>query len=87
MARRTADGLHRVVDRLFYTRIGSITVSAIFGFALAVLFQRTCKNQNCRIIKAPPMQEVLNTTYESGDGQTAQCYKYTTSVVPCGSRT
>lgn len=77
---RASDGFRRVVDRLFYTRLGSITVSAIFGFALAILFQRACKDKNCRVFQAPPMKEVLNTTYKLHDND---CYKYTTHVVPC----
>jgi hypothetical protein len=71
--------LERIVDRLFYTHIGSIAVSAIFGVALAIMFQRVCKDRKCIVIQAPPMKEIAEHYYKVGD----DCYKYTPSVVKC----
>lgn len=82
LRRPTGDTLHRVVHRMFYTKMGSTFISVIFGFALAIMFQRVCKDRECRIIHPPPMKEIEGTVYRTKPGGD-ECYTYTTSVVPC----
>lgn len=66
-------------DRILHTDGGQAFVSAILGFGLAVLFQRTCKGASCIVIKAPPMEEVIQNTYTL-DGD---CFQYTPVPTPC----
>jgi hypothetical protein len=74
------DAIHRVVDRMFYTNMGSFAISFIFGLALALLFQRVCKDRECIIYKPPPMKEIEGTVYQVKPGE---CYTYTPIVRPC----
>lgn len=74
-----ARGANHVVDRLFYTESGSMFISILFGFALAAMFQKACKDRKCIVIKAPPMKEISDMYYKNGD----DCFKYTPKVVPC----
>jgi len=70
----------QLTERLFHTPMGSTLVSALFGVALAFMFQKVCKGSKCTLYKSPPVSEIANTTYEiTGDG----CYTYTHKVVPC----
>lgn len=76
----SGEALHRVVDRMFYTKWGATAVSIVFGFALAIMFQRVCKDNNCIVIRAPPMKDIQSSVFQVKPGE---CYRYTTSVVPC----
>lgn len=73
-------GIERLVERLFYTPYGAIIVSGLFGMALAMMFQRVCKDDKCIVIQAPPLDEIRNHVYKLGDGE---CYKYTPKIVKC----
>lgn len=73
-------GIQRLVDRLFYTPIGAMVVSGLFGMALALMFQRVCKGGNCIRVQAPPMNEVRNYVYQMGEDE---CYVYKPRVVKC----
>lgn len=73
------DGIHRVIERLYYTDMGKIMVSALFGAAFAMLFQRVCKDRSCIVIKAPPMNEIVASIYKNDNA----CYQYKPRVVPC----
>jgi hypothetical protein len=68
-----------IVDRLFYTPIGSMMISAVFGVAIAFLFQKVCKGDSCITIEPPPMEELENTVYEFNN----QCYKYKPKSIKC----
>ena len=49
--------LKSIIDRLFYTNVGQIFISALFGLSLALLFKRVCKD-NCTIYIAPRKEDV-----------------------------
>jgi hypothetical protein len=70
-----------VIDRLFYTEIGQIIVSAIFGMALALVFNRVCKD-NCTLYFAPKYNEVNDNIFKIED----TCYKYKTVNVKCNDK-
>ena len=72
--------LELIKERLFYTEAGSTILSALFGVALAFMFQRVCKGAQCYLIKSPPSSETNNYLYKiEGEG----CFKYTPKVVSC----
>ena len=74
--------LAQLTERSFHTPIGSTLVSALFGVALAFMFQRACKGEKCILYKSPPANEIANTAYALNS---EECYKYSHKVVPCNS--
>jgi hypothetical protein len=77
---KSGAGVQRLVDRLFYTSIGSIVVSGIFGLALALMFQRVCKDKRCIVVQTPPLKEIHDFVYEVGKNE---CYQYLPRIVKC----
>ncbi len=71
--------MQRVTQRLFYTDIGRILVSALFGAALAIMFQRTCKGDKCVVIDAPAIKDIEPYVFQVGD----KCYRYESRIVHC----
>lgn len=66
-------------DRLLHTDAGQGIISVILGFGFAALFQRACKGRSCVIINAPPMDEVIKSTYTI-DGD---CFQYVPVPTKC----
>ncbi len=66
---------------LMKTEFGSFLISVIWGFALALLFKRTCKNRNCIVIKAPNVKDVESKIYKFDSG----CFTFNTNVSECKS--
>ena len=69
------------IDRLFYTEIGQIIISAIFGISLALVFNRVCKD-NCTLYFAPKYNEISNNIFKIED----TCYKYKTVNTVCNDK-
>lgn len=68
-----------LTDRMFYSQNGQIIVSAIFGAALALLFQRICKDRKCIVINAPPLESISDNVYQIDE----DCFKYTPETTKC----
>jgi|TARA_B100000929_G_scaffold52295_1_gene38228 hypothetical protein len=66
---------------LMKTEFGSFLISVIWGFALALLFRRTCKNRNCVVIKAPNAKEVEDKIYKFDSA----CFTFNTNVSECSA--
>lgn len=75
------DHMPKMVNRLFYTRLGQIFISILFGVSLALMFHRACKDRKCIVIVSPPSKDVNDKIYEVG----GKCYQYTPDVVPCNT--
>lgn len=71
--------LRDMVARLFYTKMGQIFISALFGLAIAFMFQRVCKDRKCIVIHAPPMKNIEKEIFLVNE----ECYQYTPFVVDC----
>ena len=71
--------LEHVSAQLFHTSFGQVLVSALFGLALAFMFQRVCKDRKCIIIEAPPLDEIRGSTYKLDN----KCFQYTPKPAPC----
>jgi hypothetical protein len=54
-------------------------ISILLGIGLATFFRAVCKDKNCIIMEAPPLDEIENQIYKH-DGK---CYQYTASSVRC----
>lgn len=73
--------LKGIVERLFYTYMGQLFISGLFGLSLALLFKRVCK-ENCSIYIAPKKEDVEGKIFKLED----VCYKYKTVAVKCNDK-
>ncbi len=67
-----------IVNKIFYTFFGQLVISAVFGFALAIMFRKVCKG-NCTTYFAPHVNEISGKVFKLED----TCYKYTPYLVDC----
>lgn len=58
-----------------------IAFSVLLGIALVSLFRSACKGDECRMEKAPPYDEVNQSTYQIG----SECYQFRAEILPCPS--
>ena len=72
--------LSHVTDRLYHTELGCTLMSALFGVALAFMFQRVCKGAKCIIYKSPPPKDIEGSIYEVNENE---CYMYIPRVTKC----
>lgn len=68
----------KIADRLLYTNLGQIIISALFGLSLSLIFKRICK-ENCVIYVAPNNSEIEGKIFKLED----TCYKYNLKQVIC----
>ena len=57
----------------------SMIASFILGLGLMALLKPECKGAECKIVKAPPLDEVTTSTYQLG----AKCYQFRTQPIDC----
>jgi len=69
------------LDKFVHSSTGKIIMSLLLGFGLATFFRAICKGKKCRIIEAPPMDEITDQTYRFDD----KCYKIDKNAVKCDS--
>lgn len=65
--------------KFVHSATGKYIMSAILGFGLASLFRTVCKDKNCILFYAPPLDEVEDKIYK----QDNKCYTFKTSSVRC----
>lgn len=70
---------NHMVNRLFYTKLGQIIISMLFGLSLSLMFHRVCKGDQCFRYVAPPEADVTNKTFRNG----SSCFQYSYEIVPC----
>jgi hypothetical protein len=61
------------------SRGGVVLVSIILGLALASLFKKSCSDNNCKIIKGPPLKQVEGKVFTFDN----KCYKYKAKATKC----
>ncbi len=59
----------------------SIAASFILAFGIMAVLKPGCKGDSCRILKAPPLDEVKSTTYQLG----SKCYQFKVEGSDCPS--
>lgn len=64
---------------LLKTRPGRIFLSLLWGFALSLLFHKTCSGGRCVVVQGPPAEQVAGAVYEFGGA----CYRFTPRAVAC----
>lgn len=65
--------------KYLHTERGKIIMSIILGFGLASLFRTVCKDNNCIIFHAPPLDEFKDKIYKNGE----KCIKYVPVATKC----
>lgn len=73
------DHMSKMVNRLFYTKLGQVFISILFGVSLALMFHQACKGRKCMIYVSPPSKDINGKIYEVG----GKCYQYVPDIVPC----
>ena len=67
------------LDRFVHSSTGRIIMSIVLGIGLATLFRSVCKGKNCRIVAAPPMEELEDQIYKFDE----KCYKLEKNAIEC----
>lgn len=67
--------------KFFHTKSGKQIMSILLGFGLASLFRTVCKDKNCIIFNAPPLEELNNQIYSHDN----KCYKYVAMPTKCSN--
>ncbi len=67
--------------KFVHTQTGKYVMSLILGFGLASLFRNVCKDKNCIIFNAAPLEQIKNKVYKFDK----KCYKYETIQTKCNS--
>lgn len=67
------------LGKFVHSETGKIIMSILLGFGLASLFRTVCKNKDCLIFHAPPLDQIKNKIYKSGN----KCVKYNPVATKC----
>ncbi len=66
-------------DKFVHSNTGKIIMSILLGIGLATFFRAVCKGKQCRIISAPPMEEIEDQIYKFDN----KCYKLEKNAIKC----
>jgi hypothetical protein len=72
-------GIH--FGKFVHTQTGKLIMSILLGFGLASLFRTVCKNKECLIFHAPPLEQIQDKIYKNGD----KCVKYSSVPTKCNA--
>jgi hypothetical protein len=67
------------LGKFVHTETGRIIMSILLGLGLASLFRTICKNKDCLIFHAPPLEQFKDKIYKSN----GKCVKYTPVSTKC----
>ena len=67
------------LGKFVHTETGKILMSVLLGFGLASLFRTVCKNKECLLFHAPPLEQIKDKIYKSS----GKCVKYTPVSSKC----
>jgi hypothetical protein len=69
------------LGKFFHTETGKYVMSILLGLGLATLFRNVCKDKNCMIFHAPPLDNFKDKIYKSN----GKCVKYNSVATKCNS--
>jgi hypothetical protein len=69
------------LSKLIHTENGKILMSILLGIGLASLFRIVCKDKNCIIFHAVPLDKIKDKIYKYD----SKCYKYITKSTKCNT--
>ena len=67
------------LGKFVHSKTGRIIMSILLGFGLASLFRTVCKDKDCLLFYAPPLEKIKNKIYKSGN----KCVKYSPQSTNC----
>jgi hypothetical protein len=67
------------LSKFIHSTTGKYIMSIIMGLGLATLFRQVCKGTKCRMINAPPLEDLDDQTYKIN----GKCYNYEKNPVNC----
>ena len=67
--------------KFVHTETGKIIMSILLGFGLASLFRNVCKNKDCLLFYAPPLEQIKDKIYKNS----GKCVKYTPVTTKCNA--
>lgn len=67
------------LEKFVNSKTGKVLMSVLLGFGLATFFRAVCEGNNCKIVRAPPMEEVDNQIYKFD----SKCYQMIKEPVKC----
>ena len=70
-------GIH--LGKFVHTETGKYMMSILLGFGLASLFRTICKEKECLVFYAPPLDQFENKIYKKDN----KCYKFTPQATKC----
>ena len=65
--------------KFVHTETGRYLMSMLLGFGLASLFRTVCKDKNCIIFHAPPLDQFKDNIYKNN----GECVKYSPFATKC----
>jgi hypothetical protein len=71
------------LGKFVHTETGKMIMSILLGLGLASLFRNVCKNKNCMIFHAPPLENFKDKIFKSN----GKCVKYVPISTKCISNT
>jgi len=69
-------------SKFLHTETGKIVMSVLLGLGLASLFRKVCKDRNCLLFHAPPLDDFKDKIYK----QNNKCFKYNPIPTKCSSK-
>lgn len=67
------------LGKFVHTETGKIIMSILLGFGLASLFRAVCKDKDCLLFYAPPLEKIQDKIYKNND----KCVKYIPQATKC----
>lgn len=69
------------LGKFVHTQTGKYIMSILLGLGLASLFRTVCKDKNCIIFKAPPLEKIKDKIYKNGN----KCIKFNPVATKCSA--
>jgi len=67
--------------KFVHSETGKIIMSILLGLGLASLFRTICKDNNCLVFHAPPLDDFKDKIYKSN----GKCVKYSPVATKCST--
>ncbi len=67
------------LEKFVHSTTGKYLMSIILGIGLATFFRAVCKGKRCKIIKAPPLEEIDDEVYTYN----GKCFKLEKNATKC----
>ena len=65
--------------KFIHSKTGKIIMSILLGFGLATLFRTVCKDKDCIVFHAPPLEEINEKIYKFDN----KCFQYKPVPTKC----